>query len=444
MTPIRITLTLLVLLVLGAGATIAVGNGGHGGRGGYEVWTVDQSNSAGKASGGTLYVYNGKRLARDGGSAVPERIDLGGPAEEMCLAKTGTVPVRPHMLLFNASRTHAVLSFVASGHVLFIDANARKPVACLDAGIQAHAAVPAPDQSHVVVANQNGKLLQRIRTDYKRGRFTLEDAATLDLATGVTPSGAPRQDPVLRPDNAPICPLFESSSRLSFVTLRGGGLFVVDTRATPMRIVAEYDKDTIHGNGCGGLESGGKMYVNSGGGTAANMAEFDVYAFRLKDFSPWKTSPPNTPQRRLIFSQDDLDHTDSHGATLTRHGRYLWVADRMGNRIVVIDTWTDRPAGEFPVNGALSSDPSPDLLDSSPDGDRVYASLRGSIPLSGDPHASTGNTPGLCVLKVKDGGRTGEVESIARIANVDPAGIDRADPHALRVRELGLSPRWGG
>ena len=49
----------------------------------------------------------------------------------------------------------------------------------------------------------------------------------------------------------------------------------------------------------------------------------------------------------------------------------------MGNRIVVIDTWTDRPAGEFPVNGALSSDPSPDLLDASPDGDRVYASLRG-------------------------------------------------------------------
>ena len=202
-----------------------------------------------------------------------------------------------------------------------------------------------------MVANQNGKLLQRIRTDYKRNRFTLEDAATLDLATGVTPSGAPRQDPVLRPDNAPICPLVESSSRLSFVTLRGGGLFVVDSRATPMRIVAEYDKETIHGNGCGGLETGGKMYVNSGGGTAANMAEFDVYAFRLKDFSPWRTSPPNTPTRRLIFSQDDLEHTDSHGATLTRHGRYLWVADRMGNRIVVIDTWTDRPPVSSPSTG---------------------------------------------------------------------------------------------
>ena len=47
----------------------------------------------------------------------------------------------------------------------------------------------------------------------------------------------------------------DSSSRLAFVTLRGGGLFVLDSRATPMRIVAEYDEATIHGNGCGGVET---------------------------------------------------------------------------------------------------------------------------------------------------------------------------------------------
>ena len=61
-------------------------------------------------------------------------------------------------------------------------------------------------------------------------------------------------------------------------------MFVLDSRATPMRIVAEYDRSTIHGNGCGGLESGGRMYVNSGGGTAANLSEFDVYAFNLAEF----------------------------------------------------------------------------------------------------------------------------------------------------------------
>ena len=436
MTLTRIILT-VALVLAGASLAFAGGDRHHPRPSSHEIWTVDQSNSAGKATGGTLYVYDPQRLE------APEKVDLGGETEQLCAGLTGTAPVRPHMVLFNRSRTHAVLANVASGHVVFFDASRRKPVGCVDVGVQAHAAVPSPDERYVLVANQNGKLLQRIRTDYRRNAFTLENDATIDLAAGATPSGAPKQDAALRPDNAPICPLIESSGRFGFITLRGGGLFVVDARSTPMKIVAEYDKDTIHGNGCGGLETNGKMYVNSGGGTAANMTEFDVYSFPLWKFLKLRRpAPPNTPERKLVLSQDELEHTDSHGATLTRFGRYLWVADRMGNRIVVIDTWTDSPANEIPLMGPLSTDPSPDLLDASPRGDKVYVSLRGSIPLSGDPHASTGNTPGLCVIKVSKSGRSGRIESIQRIANVDPAGIDRADPHALRVRDL--SPRWGG
>jgi hypothetical protein len=283
------------------------------------------------------------------------------------------------------------------------------------------------------VANQNGKLLQRIATDYATNTFTLEPAATLDLASGTTPSGALRQDPALRPDNAPICPIVESSSRWTFVTLRGGGLFVVDARATPMRIVAEYDRETIHGNGCGGAEARGKMYVNSGGGTAANLSEFDVYAFRLDAFSG-EPVPPNTPAPKLVVSQDDRAETDSHGVAITKHGRYLWVADRSGNRVLVIKTATDRVVGELPLAGSLSDDPSPDLLDVSPRGDYMFVSLRGMFPLTGDPHAATGSTPGVGVIKVRKGGKTGAFEAIARIANIDAAGVDRADPHALRVR----------
>ena len=42
--------------------------------------------------------------------------------------------------------------------------------------------MPAPDEPYVVVANQNGKLLQRISTDYETSTFALEAGATLDLA----------------------------------------------------------------------------------------------------------------------------------------------------------------------------------------------------------------------------------------------------------------------
>jgi hypothetical protein len=286
----------------------------------------------------------------------------------------------------------------------------------------------------VVVANQNGKLLQRISTNWATDSFALEPAATVDLAACTTPSGALCQDPVLRPDNAPICPIVESSSRFTFVTLRGGGLFVVDSRATPMRIVAEYDRSAIHGNGCGGIEVRGRMYVNSGGGTAANLNEFDVYELRLADFST-TPSPPNTPIARVVLSQDDMGNVDSHGSALARNDRYLWVADRGGNRIVVIDTRDGSLEPDIPLVGDLSRDPSPDLLDGSPSGGRMFVSLRGSLPLTGDPHVSTGSTPGVGVLRITDGGRKGELTRIARISNLDAGGIDRADPHALRVRD---------
>ena len=96
--------------------------------------------------------------------------------------------------------------------------------------------------------------------------------------------------PALRPDNAPIVALVDSSSTLGFVTLRGGGLFVVDPRATPMRIVAEYDRDTVSGNGFAGAQAAGTMFVNSGGGTPTTLHKFDVYAFPLSGYAA--TQPP--------------------------------------------------------------------------------------------------------------------------------------------------------
>ena len=425
---LRATLLVLLTLVLVAAATA-------GGGSGFEVWAVDQSNTTGTTSGGSIHVYDGSSLeGAAAAKAEAERIDLGGATQALCLAQTGSAPTRPHMVFFNTGQSHAVLSFVSSGHVVFFDAASRTPLTCIDVGVQAHAAIPAPDESYVVVANQNGKLLQRIRTDYATNTFALDAAATLDLASGTTPSGAPKQDPAVRPDNAPICPLVDSSSRLSFVTLRGGGLFVVDSRATPMRIVAEYDKATVHGNGCGGAETAGKMYLDSGGGTAANLNEFDVYSFALAAFGSGGPFAPNTPAPTLVVSQDDHGHVDAHGTALTKHGRYLWVIDRAGNRIVVIDTATDDVVNELALAGELSDDPSPDLPALSPQGNRMFLTLRGSIPLTGDPHVSTGSTPGVGVIRVEQGGRDGTLQAIARISNVDAAGVDRGDPHGIAVR----------
>jgi hypothetical protein len=90
----------------------------------YDVWAIDQSNSRGKTFGGTLYIWDGHDLENlhRRPSATPEAIDLSDAAATLCLARTGANPVRPHMLAINPSQTHAIVSFVASGHVLFIDA----------------------------------------------------------------------------------------------------------------------------------------------------------------------------------------------------------------------------------------------------------------------------------------------------------------------------------
>jgi hypothetical protein len=288
--------------------------------------------------------------------------------------------------------------------------------------------------------------------------------ATIDLATCATPNGQPCQSPGVRPDNAPICPIIDSTSVLNFVTLRGGGLFVIDGKSTPMRIVAEYDNATVHPNGCLGAEVGNKMYIDSGGGTPTNLYEADLYAFPLGVglYSP--SNGPNLPVRKLVFSED-VEGADAHGASLTKHSKFLWIADRGRNFIFVVDTEKDvivnrinllpsmhhglqkaRSAlagdslsasvdqGRHSDGGHLSDDPTPDLLFLAPNGEHMFLTLRGPNPLTADPHVSTGAIPGVGIVKITQGGSNGAFETVAAMSNIDATGVERADAHALWAR----------
>lgn len=433
---LRKTALLLALFM----TAVALGTGGlaHNSsdrKGDFEVWILDQSDTAADG-GGTLYIYQDRDLkGRRAERADPEVIDLGGAVRDFSIAQTGTAPRRPHMMFFNEEHSHAIISFVATGHVLFMKAKRRKPVAIIDVGVQAHAAVPSPDDTFVIVADQNGKKLHRILTDYETDTFTLDTAATLDLAGCTTPNGAPCEDAALRPDNAPICPDFDESGQFAFVTLRGGGMFVVDTWVTPMAIVAEYDRNTISPNGCGGVHTHGKIYIDAGGGTPANPLVSALYTFPLSAFSILPNAP-NTPAPVEVFNRQALGFVDSHGMVLMKKDRYLWVADRAANRIVVVETATDQVVNEIDLVGRLSGDPAPDLLDRSPSGDRVFMALRGPLPLTGNAPAvnnAVGSTPGLGIVRVEQGGRDGVLEAIAPISHIVD-GVERADPHGIAVR----------
>jgi DNA-binding beta-propeller fold protein YncE len=407
----------------------------------FEVWAVDQSGGA-----GTLYIYDGAQMNDEAANATPAVLALDALVTPLCVSQTGSAPVRAHMLGLNSSHTHLILSYVATGHVVFIETATRTPVACIDVGAQAHAAFASPDDQYVFVANQNGKMFQRISTDYATNTFTLDNAATLNLATCITPNGFDCQDPVLRPDNAPICPVIDSSSRLVFVTLRGGGLFVLDGTTTPMSIIAEYDSATVNPNGCLGVESNGKMYINSGGGTAANPMEEDIYAFPLAGYPTLGFNPPNIPAPLVILNNDN---GDSHGGVRLppQRGKFVWVADRMNNVVRVIDTETDALVNTFSLSSRHSTDPSPDLMDVNPNGQYVYVALRGPCPLTGNSLAvnnAVGATPGVGVLAIQQGGFTGKLVAVARVSNPSapftcatvggsPTLSERADMHSLVV-----------
>ena len=75
----RQMLGLTVVLAAAAVATTLAS-----GKGKYEVWAIDQSNSPGKTYGGTLYIWDGHDLENRhrAPSARSTKIDLGGAAAD--------------------------------------------------------------------------------------------------------------------------------------------------------------------------------------------------------------------------------------------------------------------------------------------------------------------------------------------------------------------------
>jgi hypothetical protein len=103
----------------------------------------------------------------------------------------------------------------------------------------------------------------------------------------------------------------------------------------------------------------------------------------------------------------------------------------------VVDTTTDQIVNLIPLAGHVSEDPTPDLLAVSPNGSHAFMSLRGPVPLTADPHVSTGSTPGVGIVRVIRGGRDGVFEAVAPVSNVDGSGLERADVHAMTIRLIG-------
>jgi hypothetical protein len=383
----------------------------------YELWVADQGETS-PAGGGTLLIYRSDDLAK----ADPK------PTYTVNLAEAGLgvgdgVGKHPHSITFNPTLTHAVISYVTSGHVQVVRVADRKVVASFKfpgsaAGqAQAHASAVTPANDAIIVANQGAKKLQRIKADFANDKYSLDPAGDLDLAA---------LEDATHTGNLPVIPVFSKDGRFMYVPQRGGGSYTIDATTTPMKVLGTVGKADIGLQSCCATFVGDAVWTTAQGGATSTTTSFNLYKV---------TGLPNAPTAKKILSR--TGNVESHGVLLV--GKYLWVVDRFANTLDIFDTSGDaaEPVRSMSLaSGALAGrDPAPDIMDLAPDGKTVFLSLRGKSPVTSnikDLNNSVGDVGGFAIISVKDDGRDATVA--AAIALPLSAGANVVDPHGLRVR----------
>ncbi len=137
----------------------------------FEVWAIDQADTS-PDDGGLLYIWDGADISDNPSEAEAEVIELAQAAAEAGCP----VARRPHMLLTNHTEppSHVIISNVGSGHIFFVDVESKEIVGCVGGAGNAHAAVATPDNSMVIVDDQNGQNLRKVHTDYASNSVDLQ------------------------------------------------------------------------------------------------------------------------------------------------------------------------------------------------------------------------------------------------------------------------------
>src|SRR6185503_16525480 len=310
----------------------------------FELWVPDQAETS-PTGGGTLYVYRSADLQK-GSPVAAITMNLA----EAALGVGDGMGKHPHNIGFDAQRTHAVISYVGSGHVQVVRISDHKIVASIKmaggaAGAAAtHNTAVTPARDAIIVANQGAKKLQRISADFATDAFKVDAAAELDLAA-LEDAG--------HPSNNPVMALFSPDGAYAYVPMRGGGAYVVDYKATPMKTIATLTKADIGPQSCCALfAADGSIWTTAQGGATSTTTSFNLYQL---------TGLPNAPVAKRIIGR--TGNVESH--SLLAVGQYLWVTDRFANTIDVVDLRSGEAVAKVDLaSGPLAGrDPAPDILD---------------------------------------------------------------------------------
>jgi hypothetical protein len=460
----------------------------------YDIWMSDQGNTQEITEtnprglyGGKVRIYKSKDLEKKPPINNPLVLDVATDLFPMAQQTTGDNVNRIHGIMPTPDDKYVTLNFVASGHLGIVNSQTKKAV-CLfrttqtSTGRQNHMSLVTDDGSKILLANQSGKMLERVDiAKNDKGKvigFQYNADASLDLVGGtgrilaqpiavdvdpyddisctktglvsdgqstITPNGIAKQAVNIRPNNTVICPILTENSQHAYATLGGGGMFVVDTNITPMEIVAEYDVNTFRAAGCGGHSANGSMFLSTGT-PAPNISEFSVYQLTQDYPSAPQFNLPNQPTPIAVWADSDNGKTlagnnrDAHGMVIVKD-KYLHQFDRVRNNVEVFKvgqkleyegsySLANSGVCKSTLNTMTDDDPTPDLADPDLKGKRIYVALRGTLPQT-IAHAAIGSCPGLGIIDLNN-------KKTGQLTHVLPTFIESgdsknnlSDPHAV-------------
>ncbi len=398
---------------------------------GYELWALDQGTD-------TIHFYE-----PDGDEFEhTDEIDLNGleTPDGDTLPDEGIVP---HMMDYSSDYEYAAIACTAGARTLVFRTDDHELVADIDTGGGSHMAAFSPDDDYIHVDAIGEEAIVRVEADLDEESFEVVDEIDVREDDTITEAGID--------SGAPICHQYTHDGR-SVHTLgpsyHDGALVIVDH--DDFTVDRAYSGEELPTN-CGTMPhpTEEKFYLTAGlpSDPDADPEEDPLDADGVGDYYVYDTA-----ENEVVVDGESTEGIDAHGFWFTPDGEELWVLNRETNDGVVLDPETDDVIEEIDAYGPAQSDDvnerdAPDILWASPDGEYMFATLRGPAPLSGDPHAATGVTPGVSVLDT-------ESRDIETVLEPDPiedysdediqAVLDEEDDapqvpdfHGLGVRPIG-------
>ncbi len=383
---------------------------------GYEVWALDQGTD-------TIYIYE----PHDDHLDLEETIDVNG------LEGVPDSGVIPHMIDYTSDYSYAAVACTGGARVLVFDTESKELIGNIETGPGSHFASFSPDDDYLTVDVIGENRIAKVEADLEAGEFEETDEIVLE---GVENQGEA---------NDPVCHQFDGHGR-SIHTLgpsyHDAGVVVVDHE--DFSIDTSWSDEELPAN-CGTVPhpTEDKFYLTAGLPTPTDDdgepvdGEEGVGSYYVLDTSGDEVE---------LIDEGDTGGIDAHGFWFPSSGDELWVLNRETNDGVIVDPDTDEVVEDIDAFGPAQSDDinerdAPDIMWASPDGEYMFTTLRGPAPLSGDPHAATGVTPGFSVIDIA----SREIEEVVEPDPIDDYSeediedddVPVPDFHGIGVRPLG-------